>query len=57
MLIGWNGLSMPTSVCSVYMPTRRVYFKVRGLKKGLCPIYDRLYVQILLLSEGLLTLM
>ena len=30
--IGWNGLSMPTNVCSVCMPIGIVNFKVRGVK-------------------------
>ena len=32
MPIGWNGVSMPTKLCSVCMPIRRVNFKVRGVK-------------------------
>ena len=32
MPISWNGLSMPTNVCSVCMPIGRVNFKVRGVK-------------------------
>ena len=33
MPFGWNGLSMPTEVCSVCMPIVIINFKVRGIKK------------------------
>ena len=32
MPIGWNGLSMATSVCSAHMPIGRVNINVRGVK-------------------------
>ena len=32
MPISWNGLSMPTEWCSVYMPIVIINFKVRGVK-------------------------
>ena len=37
MLIGWNGLSMPTERCSVYMPIVIINVKVRGVKQDFVP--------------------
>ena len=34
MLIGWNGLNMPTEGCSVHMSIFIINFKVRGVKQG-----------------------
>ena len=36
MPIGWNGMGMPTNIC-VHMPTGRIYFKARGVKKDSVP--------------------
>ena len=32
MAIGWNGLSMPTEGCSVWMPIVITNFKARGVE-------------------------
>ena len=45
MSIGWNGLSMPTNVFSVYMPTGIINFKVRGVKKDSVP-----YMMVIILA-------
>ena len=35
MPIAWNGLSMPTNVCFVHIPTGRVNFKAGVLSRTL----------------------
>ena len=37
MPIGWNGLSIPTEGCSVWMPIVITSFKVRAVKKDSVP--------------------
>ena len=53
MPIGWNGLSMPTNVCSLCMPIGSVYFKFRGVKKDSVPYMKEIVLTYIPIKYGI----